>query len=317
LIEYLVIISSCYSVKQVCEIFGISRQAYYQQQQRVIREKYQEEIVLQFVYGIRKRQTKIGGRKLYERLKSEFIAIGFRLGRDRFFMILRENNLLIQRKKKYITTTNSSHRFRVYTNLIKGLVVKSPGEVIVGDITYIDTEEGFMYLALLTDIYCRKIIGYDISESLSVEGSIRSLQMAIETLKAIGEMKETIHHSDRGVQYCCYQYVKILKINKVRISMAEKGNPYENAIAERVNGILKIEFLLDQKFSTKQEAKYSTKEAIKIYNEERPHMSLDYLTPEEKFEKYQRERLKKIFIENELTPVGLRPPSVSSFSIRS
>jgi len=201
--------------------------------------------------------------------------------------------------------------------LIKGLIVNRPGEVIVGDITYIDTEEGFMYLALLTDVYCRKIIGYDISESLTAEGSIRSLQMALKALKTNGEVKGTIHHSDRGFQYCCYQYVKILKENEVRISMAEKGNPYENAIAERVNGILKIEFLLDQKFSTRQEAKYSTKEAIKIYNEERPHMSIGYLTPEEKFEKYQRKTIKKIFREHELTPVGLRPSSVNSCSNRS
>lgn len=305
------IISSCYTVKEICEIFLISRQAYYQQQKRAVRERYQEEIVLQFVYEVRKRQTKIGGRKLYERLKPGFNDLEYSLGRDKFFKILRDNDLLIHRKRKYVTTTNSSHRFRVYKNLIKGLIVSRPGQVIVGDITYIETEEGFMYLALLTDVYCRRIIGYDISESLAVEGSIRSLKMAI---KVIGDVKGMIHHSDRGVQYCCREYVRILKEKQISISMAEKGNPYENAIAERVNGILKIEFLLDQRYRSKTEAKQSSIEAIKIYNEERPHMSLGYLTPEEKYQEYQTMRLKENSREHELTTVGLRPPSVSSCS---
>lgn len=255
--------------------------------------------------------TKLGGRKLYSILNLEFEQLGFCLGRDKFFNILRNNDLLIQRKRKYVVTTNSNHSFRIYGNLIKEVIVSRPGEVLVGDITYISTKEGFMYLALLTDVYCRKIIGYDISDSLTVEGSIRALRMAI---KVIGKAQGSIHHSDRGVQYCCHEYVKILKDNEIQISMAEKGNPYENAIAERLNGILKTEFLLDQRFPTKLDAKYSSVEAIKIYNRERPHMSLGNKTPEEKYREYELAEAQEIFRENELTPVGLRPPSVSSFS---
>lgn len=302
------------SIEKICLTFEISRQSYYQHEKRVIRERYQEEIVLQLVYSKRKRLVKLGGRKLYYALKIEFEGLGFRLGRDKFFNILRDNNLLVECRRKYVITTNSHHRFRIYTNLIKELVITRPGEVIVGDITYIKTGEGFMYLALLTDVYCRKIIGYDISDSLSVEGSIRALKMA---LKTIGNVQGTIHHSDRGIQYCCYEYVNILKDNKLKISMAEKGNPYENAIAERVNGILKIEFLLDQRFSTRVEAKYSSIEAINIYNEERPHLSLGYMTPEQKYQEYKQNSLTGILKEYELTSVGLRPPSVSSYSKRS
>lgn len=300
-----------YTVKNISLIFGISRQAYYQQAKRIIKERYQEEIIIQLVCAKRKRMTKLGGRKLYSILNREFEQLGFCLGRDKFFNILRNNDLLIQRKRKYVVTTNSNHSFRIYGNLIKEVIVSRPGEVLVGDITYISTKEGFMYLALLTDVYCRKIIGYDISDSLTVEGSIRALRMAI---KVIGKAQGSIHHSDRGVQYCCHEYVKILKDNEIQISMAEKGNPYENAIAERLNGILKTEFLLDQRFPTKLDAKYSSVEAIKIYNQERPHMSLGNKTPEEKYREYELAEVQENFSENELTPVGLRPPSVSSFS---
>jgi len=290
-IEYIVLIQAGYTIGNVCLFFGISRQAYYQQQKIFIRERYQEEIILQLVCSIRKKQTKAGGRKLYKILQGEFLELGFRLGRDKFFNILRNNNLLVECKKKYVITTNSHHRFRIYTNLIKELYVNRPGQVIVGDITYLRTEEGFVYLALLTDVYCRKIIGYDISESLSVEGSIRALRMA---LRSIGRLKCSIHHSDRGIQYCCDDYIKILKHNQIQISMAEKGNPYENAIAERVNGILKIEFLLDQKFRCKLDARYSSIEAIKIYNQERLHMSLGYKTPEAMYNDYETRNVSPI-----------------------
>lgn len=273
--------SKSYSVEAICQVHGISRQSYYQWKKREIKENYEEEIVLQLIHEKRKRQTKVGGKKLYRMLKLTFDEFGFRIGRDRLFNILRSNGLLVVRKRKYVRTTNSNHRFWVYDNLIKEVVVEHPNQVIVGDITYLQTEEGFVYLALLTDVYSRKIIGYDVSESLSIEGSLRALKMA---LRCVTEKKGIIHHSDRGIQYCSNDYTKLLQKWEVKISMAEKGNPYENAIAERVNGILKIEFLLEQKFRTKQEAKDSAKEAIKIYNEERLHMSIDYLTPSEKYE---------------------------------
>ena len=228
----------------------------------------------------RKRQPKIGGRKLYKLLRDKFKALGFKLGRDGFFNILRDNGLLVERKKKYVKTTNSIHRFRVYTNLIKEIKIIMINQVIVTDITYIETEEGYLYLALITEMYSRMIIGYDVSESLSIEGSMRALRQAIRKIK---QTKGMIHHSDRGIQYCSNDYTRLLKRRGIKISMAEKGNPYENAVAERVNGILKIEFLLEQKFKTKEEAKIFVIESIKIYNEERPHMSIGYEIPAERY----------------------------------
>ena len=271
----------CYRIEDICLVHGITRQSYYQWKKREIRQYYQEEIVLQLVHEKRKRQPKVGTRKLYYMLKNKFKDMGFIVGRDRLFKILENNGLLVKRKRKYAITTNSSHRFRIYTNLIKGMVALGPNQVIVGDITYIETEQGFVYLALLTDLYSRKIIGYDLSKSLSIEGSLRALAMV---LKQVKQTEGMIHHSDRGVQYCCNAYTKKLKDKGVSISMAEKGNPYENAVAERVNGILKIEFLLDQRFKTMEQAKASVKESIQIYNEERPHMSLGYMTPSEKYQ---------------------------------
>lgn len=270
-----------YSVEEICLVHGISRQSYCQWKKREIKENYEEEIVLQLVQEKRKRQTKVGGKKLYKMLRITFKEMKFRLGRDRLFNILRDNGLLVKRKRKYIRTTNSNHRFWVYENLIKEVKVDHPNQLLVGDITYLQTEEGFLYLALLTDVYSRKIVGYDVSESLSIEGSLRALKMA---LSGVTKKKGMIHHSDRGIQYCSKDYTKLLQKNGIKISMAEKGNPYENAIAERVNGILKIEFLLEQRFRSKQEARESVKEAIKIYNEERLHMTIGYLTPAEKYE---------------------------------
>ena len=268
-------------MEEICLVHGISRQSYYQWKKREIKENYEEEIVLQLVQEKRKRQTKVGGKKLYKMLRITFKEMEFRLGRDRLFNILRDNGLLVKRKRKYIRTTNSNHRFWVYENLIKEVKVDHPNQILVGDITYLQTEEGFLYLALLTDVYSRKIVGYDVGESLSIEGSLRALKMA---LSGVTKKKGMIHHSDRGIQYCSNDYTKLLQKNGIKISMAEKGNPYENAIAERVNGILKIEFLLEQRFRLKQEARESVKEAIKIYNEERLHMTIGYLTPAEKYE---------------------------------
>ena len=213
-------------------------------------------------------------------LKEQFKYLGFKLGRDGFYNILRDNGLLVESKKKYIRTTNSAHRFRIYTNLIKDIKIIRINQVIVSDITYIETEKGYMYLALITELYSRMIVGYDISESLSIEGSLRALR---GVLRIIEEPQGMIHHSDRGIQYCSNEYTKLLKSMGIKISMAEKGNPYENAIAERVNGILKIEYLLDQRFKTKEEAKEFVREAIKIYNEERPHMSIGYEIPAERY----------------------------------
>lgn len=206
--------------------------------------------------------------------------MGIKIGRDRFYDILRAEGLLLQRKKKYHKTTNSNHRFRIYENLIEALIPTRADEVWVTDITYLRVAETFIYLALITDLYSRKIIGYDISESLNIEGSIRALMQA---MRGKNNLEGTIHHSDRGIQYCSNGYTELLTSKKIQISMSAKGNPYENAVAERVNGILKEEFLLSEAFKTKEDAVKATRQAIEIYNKERIHMSIGYKTPDAKY----------------------------------
>ena len=185
--------------------------------------------------------------------------------------------MLIHRKKAYHKTTNSFHRFYKYRNIVKDMEITRPNQVWVSDITYIRTINGFCYLALITDMYSRKIVGYDLSNSLELAGCVRALQKA---LKQSGKRSPQVHHSDRGIQYCSNPYTQILKRKGIEISMTEENHCYENAIAERVNGILKDEFYLDQTFDSIQHAKRATKSAIDLYNQIRLHVSLDYKTPE-------------------------------------
>jgi transposase InsO family protein len=257
-------------------VHEVSRQAYYQYLNRQSRLCFQEEILRQLVGSIRRRQPKIGGRKLYHLLKPQLEKLDYNLGRDRFFDFLRANDLLIKRKKKYTRTTDSNHGFGWYTNLLTDRDITDINQVFVADITYLDTLEGFVYLALITELFSRKIVGWDVSDSLAVEGSLRALNMAFS--QAVFS-EGSIHHSDRGIQYSCYAYTDLLKSKGIEISMAAKGNPYENPVAERVNGILKLEFLLDQIFNTKRDAKAATGESIFIYNHERPHGSLGNKMP--------------------------------------
>ena len=186
--------------------------------------------------------------------------------------------MLVKPRKSYVTTTNSRHRFHTYLNLVEDFKPTGKNQLWVSDITYIRTLDGFMYLALITDAYSRKIVGYDISDSLELEGALRALRLALRSLPADHQL---IHHSDRGIQYCSHAYVNRLKSRGVRISMASTGNCYENAMAERVNGILKQEYYLDQAFKTKDLAKKACKQAVKIYNGLRLHMALDYKTPDQ------------------------------------
>jgi putative transposase len=191
---------------------------------------------------------------------------------------MRDEGLLIKRKRKYAKTTNSEHGFRTYNNKIKELEITKPNQVWVSDITYISTREGFMYLALITDLFSRKIVGFDISDSLEAEGCKRALKKALSVVK---ESKGIIHHSDRGIQYCCKAYIKILKGRNMEISMAAKGDCYENAVAERVNGILKGEYDLGMRFLSKTLAIKATKEAVNLYNNLRLHSSINFKTPQQ------------------------------------
>lgn len=215
-------------------------------------------------------------RKLEKSLKVEFNKANLNVGRDTLFNVLRKHNMLTLRKKYSSRTTNSLHRFYKYNNIIKDIEVTRPNQVWVSDITYIRTVKGFCYLALITDAYSRKIVGYDLSNSLELSGCVRALNKALYLAKNI---KGLIHHSDRGIQYCSNVYTQILKRKHIDISMTEENHCYENAMAERVNGILKDEFYLDQTFTDVAHAKRAAKSAIKLYNEVRLHLSLDFKTP--------------------------------------
>lgn len=265
---------------QVCSMLNITRQAFYKNRSRNKTDKLQEEIIIQLVNEIRHKLPRLGGRKLYYMLKDDISRLPSNPGRDKFFYILRKNGLLIKPSKQYRNTTNSHHRFRIYSNLIKNITISKPKMVFVSDITYIRLNKGFCYLFLITDVYSRKIVGYALSKSLAAAGAIVAMKMALSSLQS---PEGLIHHSDRGFQYCCDEYVALLVQNGIQISMGEAGNPYDNAIAERVNGILKTEFLLNITFASFQQANQATIEAVNMYNELRPHMSIGYMTPSQKY----------------------------------
>ena len=237
----------------------------------------QADQVNELVRHIRQLLPRVGGKKLYSMIRDDLQTKGIKMGRDLFFDHLRNNDLLIRPRKQYVVTTRSSHRFRIYDNLLLNRTLTGRDQAWVSDITYLRTSKGFCYLALITDGWSRKIVGYDVSDSLELTGCLRALNNALIMLP---EQHQLIHHSDRGFQYCSNTYTKLLKVNNIQISMADKGNCYQNAIAERVNGILKNEFYLDAKFANLTQAKKATKQAIELYNSYRPHLMLDFKTPD-------------------------------------
>lgn len=263
----------------MCAYFGYSRSGYYKSQDVKVKQELQEDIVIRMVQEIRRCQPKIGGKKLYHMLKWELGRLAGPVGRDKFFTILGKAGLLVKRKKKYVKTTDSYHRFHKYKNKLKGRLLTGPNQAWVSDITYLRTHrDGFIYLFLQTDAYSRKIVGWDISESLGIEGAMRALKMSHRQSPGNTGI---IHHSDRGIQYCCRQYVGLMEQYKMEISMTEENHCYENAVAERMNGILKHDFLLDEAFTNKAVALKAVKQAIESYNNLRPHWSLNLCTPQQ------------------------------------
>lgn len=258
---------------------NISRQGFYKKKSEQTVKEFQEEVILELVREVRWKLPRIGGKKLYRMLKKDLRYLG-NPGRDKFFEILRDNGLLVEPLKQYVITTNSHHRFWVYSNLIKELAVEGPNKVFVSDITYIRLTDNFCYLFLVTDVYSRKIVGYHLSMGLGAQGAVRAMEMA---LQGVINPEGLIHHSDRGFQYCSNEYVELLKKNGIQISMGQAGNPYDNAIAERVNGILKTEFYLNSTYNNFEIALQAVTEAIATYNDLRPHMSIGYLTPNQKY----------------------------------
>ena len=233
-------------------------------------------MIREIVLEIRKRQPKVGVRKLQRHVNQRLQAEKINVGRDRLFALLRFWKLLIRPKRNFQRTTNSRHWFKIYKNLIKDKKPIRPNEIWVADITYIKIRGKFCYLFLIMDIFSRRVMGYNVSHSLAVEGALKALLMA---LKQRSDSLPLIHHSDRGLQYCCDDYVCLLKKYGVEISMTEENHVYENAFAERLNGILKSEFLLRREFSTSKIVKRIVADSVEIYNKERLHTSLNYRTP--------------------------------------
>jgi len=221
---------------------------------------------------------RLGGRKLQYMLAPLLEQHNISIGRDKFFDILADNGLLVRRRKRRAVTTDSRHPYRRYPNLVRGMEINAPERLWVSDITYLRTAEDFGYLSLVTDAYSRKIVGYGLHPTLKAEGPLQALDMALNQYSGKGQL---IHHSDRGCQYCCSLYIQRLDQNDISISMTEKGDPYENAIAERVNGILKDEFGLDSNFGSFTEALEAVDKAVQVYNNIRPHASCNYLTPDQ------------------------------------
>jgi len=227
----------------------------------------EDHLVVQLVQGVRQQHPRMGGRKLLHKLQAPMASLGISRGRDSFFAILRHSDLLVPPKRNGTRTTHSG--FWRYDNLLENLEVTYPNQVWVGDITYITTQEGFVYLVLLTDLYSRYIVGYDISSSSAMEGAQRALENAIKNARknfSKEDLKGLLHHSDHGVQYTAHDYQNMLKNWGMKASMGEVGNCYDNAVAERVNGILKIEYNLDALFVNLAYARKNVKESIELYN---------------------------------------------------
>ena len=233
--------------------------------------------ILQDVLAERRKHPRMGVRKLLHKLRPVWLARGIRIGRDRLFALLRRNGLLVKRKRKGSRTTFPGGIRS--ENLLEDRAITAPDQAYVADITYLETEQGFRYLALVTDLYSRKIVGWDLSASLSLEGALRAMRQAARQSRH--RLSGLIHHSDHGVQYASRDYLGLLTRHGIRSSMGRVGNAYDNAVAERVNGILKLEYLLDQRFPDAQTAKKAVQQAIHLYNTDRPHLSLQYRTPEQ------------------------------------
>jgi len=256
----------------------MSRQNYYAQRKRRQREGVDGQLIEQLVRRERQIQPRIGTRKLHRVLKIELARAGVAIGRDRLFRVLREGNLLLERRPAaYPRTTHSQHYLPVFTNLIKDRPLNGSNQVWVSDITYLRTVEGFVYLALITDKWSRKVVGYHCGDSLEAQGCLQALELA---LKDLPDHARPIHHSDRGCQYCCHEYVNRLRERQLDISMTESDHCAENALAERMNGILKTEYALDQEFQSKEQARGAVLQAVHLYNTRRLHTALAYRVPE-------------------------------------
>lgn len=264
------------SIANLCKKTGMSRQNYYKGQGRRTRLEVDGDLVEELVRSERALQPRLGGKKLHRLLQPELEKAGVRIGRDRFFEVLGERGLLLEPLPKAPRTTNSRHSLPVFTNLLAGMALTGPNQAWVSDITYIRTDEGFLYLSLITDAWSRKIVGFHAGDTLETEGCLTALGKAV---KDLADGFFPVHHSDRGSQYCSHLYTGKLREYGLGISMTEEMHCYENAKAERVNGILKQEYYLGGCFRTKARAIAAIEQAVWLYNTRRPHLALKYETP--------------------------------------
>lgn len=271
-------------------MFGVSKQAYYQRIQREKKKAMEQEIVLQEVAQIRKKMSQTGTRKLYEHLKPVLPRHGIKMGRDTLFTLLRNKGLLIKKTKRYHVTTDSKHFFYTAPNLLKELEITHAEQAFVCDITYIKTDECHAYAAIVTDAYSKKIMGWALDDNMKVAMVKQALAMAHRN--CIYEHESIIHHSDRGIQYCCPDYTEFAKKKHFVMSTTQKYDPYENAVAERINGILKYEFGLRKTIATLAIAQKMMAQSVEIYNNERLHWSLDLQTPQAVHTLYNQQKYK-------------------------
>ncbi|HTK22445.1 MAG TPA: IS3 family transposase [Mucilaginibacter sp.] len=267
------------SLVRLCRLLGITRQSYYQYFWQQEASAIEDQLVIDRVLYIRKNHRSMGGRKLYELLQPFLLEHQIKLGRDALFNLLSANGLLIKRRRRYSVTTFSNHWLKKWPNLIREKVINNVNELWVSDITYWKIGRQHTYISLITDAYSHKVVGCHIAETLESVETIKALQMALKTIP--GKLHhQLIHHSDRGIQYCSSAYVKLLQDKGIQISMTENGDPLENAIAERINGILKNEYLKYYEVDNIKDARKRLHDAVRLYNEQRPHMSIGMLCPQ-------------------------------------
>jgi putative transposase len=277
----------------LCSWFGITRQAYYQSKKEVLNDLIRQEVLLEKIREIKQIHKRIGGRKLYFMVENFLSEHKIKMGRDGFFNFLRQHNLLVKQRKRYHITTNSNHWMKKYPNLIKDIEPLGPNHIWVSDITYWKTVHGHFYISFITDAFSRKIVGYNVAQTMEALESVTALKMALKNLPST--TTGLTHHSDRGSQYCSSEYVNVLNKHHVKISMTENGDPLENAIAERINGIIKGEYLFDYEIKTLNEAKKVLKSVVEIYNEQRPHSSINNAVPSKVHENKMDVEIKRLW----------------------
>jgi transposase InsO family protein len=260
---------------KLCGWFGITRQAYYQNGWKGIDISIEEDLLLKEVSAIRRNHKRMGTRKLYEKLEPFMLEHQIKMGRDGLFNLLSSNHMLVRKRKRRIKTTQSHHWLRKYPNLIRDFIPTAPNQLWVSDITYWKINGSNVYISFITDAFSHKVVGYNVAKTLESIVTVQALKMALSGFLGKPEnLLKLIHHSDRGVQYCSHEYVKLLQDSHIQISMTESGDPLENAIAERINGIIKDEYLMDRNVKSIDDAKKALTQAVNLYNEDRPHMSI-------------------------------------------